>query len=619
MASDQSMADFFDEVSKTEVGSLDDIFEEEPVALDVFIEDAKFLNSPPLSKKQYEFVQYSERIFKKELYPVMAQEFGGYWEETKDVRMTNLIVAQWGKSGGKDMSTRMVSLRIAYLLLCLRSPQEYFGMPNQDSIHMLNIAANAPQANRAFFEPMTRAVKRGWFADKAEPKKSSIVYAKNLEAISGHSSVEGQEGLNLILGVADEIDAFKTRSEMVGLGRRAREASTSAEAILNMLRSSAVTRFPEVYKQVTISYPRYKGSMIQKMTEEGKADIKEHGRTSNYYVSGPHATWEVNPLRSREDFALEYRKDPVEAAAKYECAPSSAGNPYFRNMSIFTSAAEDLEPAITVNYELREAISEETGNTVTSWEPVYTFADWFQPIPGANYAMHGDLAVVGDRAGVAMSHVVEWIEKDITFVNDDNLIETRVERLPIIRNDFTIAFSADISIDPPREIKIRWARELAFELINRGFSIEYFSFDQYQSRDSMQILEDAGIETERISTDINNSVWRSLKDVASDGRLRFGKNKDLTDELEALVDLGRKVDHPPTMGKDMADAFACSIVGAIKLGGEESDGSDEVQSGANFFNMSPGLTGLAQMTYDDISLTNMLPIGMTMEGPIEFR
>lgn len=612
-----SLADFYAEEETTKVTSLTKIFEEEPVGLDVFIKDEKFLGMEGgLSPIQYEFVQHAERVYKRDLYPIMAKEFGGYWAETKDVRMTNLISAQWGKGSGKDMSARIVSLRIAYLLLCLRSPQTYFGMPASDSIHMLNIAHNAPQANRAYFEPMTRAVKRGWFADKAEPKKSSIMYDKNLEAISGHSSVDGQEGLNLILGVADEIDAFKTRTEMVGLGRRAREASTSAEAILDMLKTSASTRFPEVYKQVTISFPRYKGSKIQQLTESGIADNNKFGRDSAYYVSGPYATWIVNPLRKQSDFKMDYLRDPVEAAAKYECKPAASSNPYFRDVVPFVEAVERDEEPITVNYELRETVSSETGAVVKSWEPEFTFADWFQPVSGALYAMHGDLAVNGDRAGVAMSHVIDWVEKEVTFVNDQHILETREERLPVIRNDFTIGFSANIGVEPAREIQIRWARELAFQLIQRGFNIARFTFDGFQSVDSMQVLESAGIETDRVSTDINNNVWRTLKDVVSDRRLKRPRNDDLLEEIKALIDLGRKVDHPPTSGKDLADAFACSIVGAIELGGSESDGADDVIAGASIFDTGRQLEGLALPEEIGISLGNMLPIGMTMEATL---
>ena len=115
-------------------------------------------------------------------------------------------------------------------------------------------------------------------------------------AVSGHSDADSQEGLNLLAGFMDEVDAFKSRAELAKLrGNRLRESSTSAESVLAMLQTSASTRFPEVYKVVRISYPRYLGSTIQQLRARGEADIEEQGEASRHYVSGPKATWEVNP------------------------------------------------------------------------------------------------------------------------------------------------------------------------------------------------------------------------------------------------------------------------------------------------------------------------------------
>src|SRR4029077_15574184 len=136
---------------------------------------------------------------------------------------------------------------------------------------------------RAFFAPMRRAVQRPgcWFQrnagidilDAAERQRrgargertvtllDTIRFEHNVEAVSGHSDADTQEGLNLILGIADEIDAFRSRAELAKTGGlRARESSASAEAVLEMLQTSATTRFPKTWKNVRISYPRYKGS-----------------------------------------------------------------------------------------------------------------------------------------------------------------------------------------------------------------------------------------------------------------------------------------------------------------------------------------------------------------------
>ena len=612
---------FSGEDDYTPPSPLESIFAEEPVDLNTFIQDNKFLglSNIQLSPVQYESVRTIERIFYPELYPQMAAGFDDaklreYWGVEMPVK--NLITLQWGKGSGKDAIARFSSLRVAYLLLCMKSPQDYFGMPSFDSIHLLNIAVNAKQAMNAFFNPMREATKRGWFKDRCEPKQDMIEYDKQVLAISGHSDAESQEGLNIMLGVADEIDAFKAKNEMVGLGTRAREASTSAESILKMLKGSASTRFPRTYKRVTISYPRYIGSTIQQQTDEGRASIKEFGEEKSiHYVSGPLATWDVNPrIKGKEDFAEDYRKDPDEAASMYECKPKRATDAYFRNPMIFQVAIDKAEQPIQIDYKVYDSDpSEVTGKSVRGWEPVFTFAPDFKPIPGARYAMHGDLAIKGDRAGIAMSHIERWEERVEDVKDESGFVEKRHTQVPIVRNDFTISFEADISAKDgdevlPREIQIRWARMLAFELIKRDFYIGSFTFDGFQSADTIQILLSHGIESSRISTDRDPDIWKAVKDVASDARLLMPYSARLIAELESLSrgDKG-KVDHPPGGSKDEADAFACSIVGAIALGGEEDPDGAEVEVGeTDFFSVGDALAvpiGMAGMGM-------ALPIGM---------
>jgi len=556
---------------------LDDIFEEEPVSLDVFVRDKKFMGSPPLSAVQYECVRYAERIYFPELYPLMGEHFDPYWAEP--LRMVNFVNLQWGKGSGKGHVCRTISLRVAYLLLCLRSPQDYFGMPGQDSIHLLNVAMNAQQAQRAFFDPVEKLVRTSpWFSQRSAPTRGAIVYAKNVEAISGHSEAESQEGLNLLLGVADEIDGFRSKEEVRG-NTTGRVPQNTVEGILDMMRTSSSTRFPRTFKNVRISYPRYLGSAIQRLTAQSREDNEKHGDKSRHYVSGPLPTWEVNPnfkqftlvpvagstVEVPEIFVSDYEEDANMAKAKYECKPSKASDPFFRNEFLVRSAFTPVE---------RQPVEVMYYRDGDGWEVRYDFSPDLKPIKGAQYAMHGDLAVTGDRAGIAMAHTVrkEEFESEVTL--EDGSVITSRELRPIIKVDFVFSFEANKGENPPREIQIRWARELAYELRRRGFRIKRFTFDGYESRDSMQQLEKMGVESMKVSTDRSNEPWRNLMDVMYDGRLIAGHRDLLVDELLGLTKLPNgKVDHPRLGSKDEADALACAVFGAVEQGGREnSDG-----------------------------------------------
>lgn len=572
--------------------SLSDLFDEEPVPLPVFIRDKKYLNYPQPSPIQFDLIQHAERIYLPDLYPRMAEEFHPYW--AKPVRMVNFLNVEWGKGGGKDFSVRICQLRVVYLLQCLKSPQKYFGMPEEDWIHLLNIAVNAEQAEGPFFRPLVQTVKRGYFADKADPTQRSIKFDKNIETISGNSETEGQEGKNLIMGVADEIDGFKTREQVMDYKKGAREPTNTAEGILRMMRTSGASRFPKTHKQIRISFPRYVGSPIQKLVKQSQDHVREKGEKSNHYFSGPWPTWEVKPNVSKEDFQADYDEDPIMAQAMYECKPSYSMAPFITNLLALEESYVHLPvPPIQVFYIPKGS----------SYSVYFEISDDLIPMAGAVYAIHADLAITGDRAGVAMSHVWSYEEHAEKTTDKEGLEFTKREFLPRVKTDFAIALEADLKADPPREIQIRWVRELCFELQRRGFNIGSVTYDGYQSTDSIQLLNQAGIESSRVSVDLKPDIYLNLRDLFNSGRSTIPFSELLKKELEGLTRRSNgKIDHPPTGSKDIADAVAASVHGAILLGGQET-------GERAYFNGSSFATGQAIMmpkAYEALDLYSVM-------------
>ena len=623
---------------------------EEPVPLDIFMTDRGYLGTYMLGEPhQFELVRHAERIYLPNAYEELAHStepaVAAYWG--RPARMCNLLTAQWGKGGGKDHTCRVISMRIAYLLLCLPSPQDYYGLPEHDTIHLLNVASSSRQASRAFFAPLRKYVTRpgSWFqrhgveayevsraqrmrqqrdGEAALALQDTIRYPKNIESISGHSDAETQEGLNLILGIADEIDAFKRREELARYHAGSeRDSTRSAEGIIDMLRTSATTRFPEVYKNVYISYPRYLGSMIQVLTHQAQQDIDRNGAKSRYYVSGPHATWEVNPRFTKlgkAAFQAEYDDDPVLASARLECKPSRAVNPYFSNELSVRAAFQAVTEPVSVGY-----VQDATGQ---SWRPSWQLSA--TPVAGAQYAVHADLALTGDRAGIAVAHVKSWAEFEVSADLPEGLIATRMEMRPVVKCDFLFAFEADKRLQPPREIQVRWARQFAVELIRRGWNIRLFTTDGFESADTRQIMEfQYGVQTAVVSADRasalrsvaqqrglishGEALWRNLRDLFSEGRLEVhagpltepapkpGDERNYADllfyEIMALSRMpNNKIDHPPGGSKDLADALAGASAGAIFLGGQEdpSGARAYAASGLEEWSGAPDLDGMPE-------------------------
>ncbi len=623
---------------------------EEPVPLTAFVRDRAYLGQPPLSDIQYDAVRHAERVFYPHTYASLASSsdpgIAGYWAQP--CREVNFLELEWGKGGGKDHTCRVTSLRIAYLLLCLPSPQAYYEMPEQDTIHMLNVASNSRQASRAFFKPMRQMVSRegGWFyrqgveaieASNRDRRRNvlqggeaermvlqdTIRFPRNVEAISGHSDADAQEGLNLILGLADEIDAFPRAEELAKhhAATARGDSSRSAEAIVAMLRSSARTRFPLVFKNIHISWPRYVGSMIQMLVADAEKDLAVKGPSSRFYTSGPHASWEVNPRvqvacpdharytpgcmacwdTCKALFEDDYAKDPPRARAMYEAKPSRAINPYFANeLTVRQAFREAPQAPLGIGY-----ITEVPGR---AWKPVYEFAPGLLPIVGAQYAMHCDLAISGDRAGIALAHVRHWEDRMVTGQDEEGGDVEVAERRPVVKVDFLAAYAADKRAEPPLEIQVRWARLLCLELIRRGFNIRLFSADGYESADSRQIMESHGIETAVVSTDRaslikldglsqGEALWRNVRDLCAEARLEIPGPPLTPPEaprdtpqtfydiaLGELLALSRmpngKIDHPPGGSKDCADALAGAVAGAIYLGGQENEEGTQAYPGS---------------------------------------
>lgn len=603
-----------------EVTAAQQLFDEEPVTLDVFVQDKKFLGNPPLFPKQYEAIREMERIFFAETYVTLVAELGPYWMPPKTIK--NFLYLEFGKGSGKDHLCRIGAARVAYLLSCLKEPQLYYSLAPQDDIHTLNVATTAPQARRAFFKPLGTLIQRSpWFKKHLRSDitdlSTSIRLEKQLEMVSGHSLAESFEGLNLILAVADEIAAFRAARELMTRGKELRESSRTAEAIMKVLRSSARSRFPQTFKLCAISYPRYQGDPIEALVATGKKDIAAKGEDSRYYVSGPLATWEVNPkITGPEDFQEDFDEDPYRALATYACKPQKSPNRFFRNTPLvdqtFPPLAAGALPPLEVEYYWGPNDSEDTlpGQVPAwGWQTRFVVNEALWPKTGALYAVHADLAVSGDRAGIAMSHVRTWLKQD----SPDKAADDR----PVVRTDFVTAFESDMTAENPdtgelaqREIQLRWFRRLVRFLIERGFAIQYVTLDGWQSVETVQQLNAWGIEAAIQSMDRTTVPYTTLRDMIYDGRLESYDDGVVKDEIEALTLLNNgKIDHPADGSKDEADALCGSVLGALHLGGDEGDVPEKAVFGTVFdLSIAAGTVEAADMSWHG-SETLSMPFG----------
>ena len=476
---------------EVDFGPLKDVFRFQPPTLEEFVEGADYLGNPSLSPIQYDAVRHLEQVFYPETYAQMAEVFGSYWDP---VCYINFAYLEWGKGSGKDHVCRIAVARVVHLLMCLKSPQAYYDMPPQDTIHVLNVAASSTQAHRAFFVPLKKMISHAPCfkiagKDFFEEKEFSVAFHNQVECVSGHSMMETLEGLNILVGLADEISAFKTKDEIEATSRQlgGREPAKSAESIMRVLRTSARTRFPRSFKVAAISYPRFKGDAIQQLRQTAELDIETRGEgESRMYASGPHATWDVNPrVPDKEAFREDYDEDPEMARAMYECKPEISMRRFMRNTeAIYAAMAEKpLVPPVYIDYRWgrtdREEIDPDTMIAPAdhdSWQAEFLFSPDLVPIQGAAYALHADMAISGDSAGIAMAHVRRWREGEW-----DSPMGEVLEMRPLVKVDFVTSLDAELKALPqPRDIQIRWFRKLVWQLTAKGFYVASVTMDNFQ-------------------------------------------------------------------------------------------------------------------------------------------
>jgi len=90
-----------------------------------FCSSADHMNFPPLSERQRRVAEYM---------------FGNDPKRIFD-NNRNTAVLVWGKGGGKDTISALMKLYVVYILLNIKNPQRYLGLPDNVSIDLLNVAA----------------------------------------------------------------------------------------------------------------------------------------------------------------------------------------------------------------------------------------------------------------------------------------------------------------------------------------------------------------------------------------------------------------------------------------------------------------------------------------------
>ena len=541
-----------------EVDTCDGIFYPEygpPVGPKEFIESEKFYGNKFHGQIRPWVIETMEQVFSGKYYAPIF----------------NTVAISAGKGAGKSYMMGIMNAYLWYWLLSFKDFGKYIktqgaSFDSDATISLLGMAPNKRQAKGIVFENTAKFInkvrafrERGWLPK--EDTKSELIYELNgfpkLIVFPGNSSETFSLGYNIFGGVIDEADFW------------AQQQKDPVEEIYNEMYNRRKTRFGNAGVIMLISSAKVDGSFFQNFEYKAEKDSTIFFKRKSTYDCDPVLItlprYELKIKHEKGDGTLQdiilrppqawkplYDKDPGTCLKDFDAIPPVAGAPFYKDVILLLSKRNlnRIDPFPDLGQDVPE-----TPNDIARRMP-----DNFRGDPTATYRIHVDLAqgnmIRGQcGCGFAMVHKVAATAPNFKIVLDMGV-------------RFKAPANKEIQVDEVLDL-IKFLRE------ERGFNINYVTFDEYQSMQPRQTINSwgNGIQADKLSVGYKEHAY--LKTLIYTGCFDFYEDTNLLFELKRLEDYGDTVDHGPASFKDEADAVAGACYSASAL--EASTGDPEAE------------------------------------------
>lgn len=482
---------------------------------------------------------------------------------------------------GKTTFASIALPYMAHWVLCLKDPQDFFGLLPGSRIAFMQMSTSEKQAAEVVFGDIFARIEHSlWFVNNYphdDKFTKQIRFPKDIWILPGDSSETSFEGYNIMGGILDEMDSHKITDK-----------KDYADVGYDTIHSRIASRFTEFGEDGEDA--GHKGLLIcigQMKKASGFA-----ARKYKQFLLDPKAyvmrmtIWEslgwdkyTRADGTRNSFWYDIQRKSIIPSAVVALVKNSKlievpnaykqdflNNPEKALRDLAGIPPEVSDPFISLTHKIelcRDKWIERHGDQ-SPVKPNPTrieFEDWFKGNgdPRKRH-IHIDLATSGngDALGMAMGHV-------------DAIVEVDGERKPYIVIDALMRVKAM----PGTEIMLSDIRRIIYDLKEvHGFRIVSVSMDGFQSTDTMQQLRKKRYSVDYVSVDRSTLPYEDLREAIYEERIEFPPymtylNKGDTDlveiaiqELQQLTDNGKKIDHPADGSKDVADGMAgvCSTL-----------------------------------------------------------
>ncbi|MGA2775477.1 MAG: hypothetical protein ABSE81_05390 [Candidatus Omnitrophota bacterium] len=417
-----------------------------------------------------------------------------------------------GIGSGKGFKSSIMLSYELYKLLCLKNPQEYFGLSKDSPVFIVNVSVNAEQSRKVVFgETKAMIMNSPWFMKYNPPDprvQTQLLFPKNISIFPGSSSETGVLGYNIFAAIMDEASFFISTP-----------FHDAAEEIYNVLKSRMVSRFgDQAGPLVIISSPKHENDFVEMKMKEAAYNKRIFAVRRTLWEAKPPETYtkgwvDFRGYKIPKELEEIAQRNPGKFKRDYMAIPSGVIDPYFTQYDLIDAA---IDPKM-------ESPIDENGN----------FKSWFMG-QGHGYRIHVDLSLRKDATGLVMAHSEEGV--------------------------IYIDLMMQIKAPPNGEINFSTIRDIIFDLSKRHFDIHGVTFDGWQSQDSIQILRDQGISADVLSVDRDMKAYDTLKDLLYSKKIKTYYFEPFIKEVKQLEFIeGKKIDHPPHGSKDVSDAVAGAV------------------------------------------------------------
>jgi hypothetical protein len=477
---------------------------------------------------------------------------------------------------GKSHAALLTLAYHLYILSCLDSPQSLFDLDSSSEILFVFQTVNATLAKQLDYARFKAMIERSpYFRDKFTYNRdieSELQFPNRIivRPVTGLES--GTIGQNIYAAILDEVNFLEiTQNSRKNMGDEYDQAVQLYNSIASRRKSRFMKNGRTLGMLCLVSSKRYPNQFTDRKIAQSKKELQTTGKTSIYVYD--KRRWDIKPddycgktfkvfvgdvsrkpriLQSEGtpeatdemivDIPIEYRaefeNDIMRALREIAGLSTLSVHPFMPNTD-----------AVSGCFGHHHSILSEEGTDFT--QQLHAFSDHIHN-PDEKRFVHVDLALTTDSAGVVCGFVSGF--KKVKRGEDI------AENLPVITVDFAL------EVRPPQggEIQISRIREMIYTLRDKmGINIEWVSFDQYQSADSIQVLRQKGFTTGIQSMDRTPVPYEVLKQALYDGRVVAPAHQKLQQELLALEFNVKKnkVDHTSQSSKDISDALAGMVFG----------------------------------------------------------